>query len=237
MHCIESIVNRERVVSVNICNGNFCLCSNKLTFVNNQNEVMPRIKLHVYEGTYAEDYAKQYNIPYEYRVYVDTVIANGSCGDNATWELYKSGKMVIGGSGAMDNYTGKDDTPWADYLKQIKNVEFGKDITSVGNYAFAYTSNMETVIFEEGSKLEKIGAAAFLYMGYTTEVEIPDTVTTIGNLAFGYCSHLVDVEVPESVTLIYPRSFYKSNNIVLSVVSGSYAEDYAVKNEIAYTVK
>ncbi|MBQ4569528.1 MAG: leucine-rich repeat protein [Ruminococcus sp.] len=210
---------------------------NKLTFVNNQNVVMPKIKLHVYEGTYAADYAVQYNIPYEYRVFVDSVIASGTCGENATWEFYKSGKMVIGGSGAMDNYTGKDATPWADYLTAIKSVEIGKDITSIGNYAFAYGTDIESLTFEEGSKLEKIGAAAFLYMVYTTEVEIPDTVTLIGNLAFAYCSHLESVIVPQNVTLIYPQSFKKSASVVLNVAEGTYAESYAKTNAMAYETR
>ena len=210
---------------------------NKLTFVNNQNVVMPKIKLHVYEGSYAEDYAKQYNIPYEYRVFVDSVIASGSCGTNATWELYKSGKMVIGGSGAMDNYTGKDATPWADYLKQIESVVIGKDITSIGNYAFAYATNVKSVTFEEGSKLEKIGAAAFLYLIYITDVEIPDTVTLIGNLSFAYCSRLVNVYVPQNVTLIYPQTFKKSANVVLNVAEGTYAEAYAITNSMSYETR
>ncbi len=210
---------------------------NKLTFVNNQNVVMPKIKLHVYEGTYAESYAKEYNIPYEYRVFVDSVIASGTCGTNATWEFYKSGKMVISGSGAMDNYASKDVTPWADYLTSITSVEIGKDITEIGNYAFAYATNIESVTFEEGSKLEKIGAAAFLYMVYTTEVDIPESVTFIGNLSFAYCSRLNKVIIPQNVTLIYPQSFKKSANVVLNVAEGTYAESYAKTNAMAYETR
>ena len=206
---------------------------NKLTFVNNQNVVMPKIKLHVYEGTYAEDYANQYDIPYEYRVFVDSVIAESTCGASATWELYKSGKMVISGSGAMDNYTGKEATPWADYLTQIKSIEIGKDITVVGNYAFAYATNAKSITFEEGSKLEKIGAAAFLYT-YATEVVIPESVTLIGNLSFAYCKQLSSVIVPQNVSLIYPQSFKSSTKVVLNVATGTYAENYAKSNDIAY---
>jgi len=210
---------------------------NKLTFVNNQNEVMEKIKLHVYEGTYAEEYAKQYNIPYEYREFVDKVIANGTCGENATWTLYTSGKMVIGGSGAITNFASKDATPWAAYLKQIKSIEIGKDITEIGNYAFAYATNVESVTFEAGSKLEKIGSVAFLYMLYTTEVELPDTVKTIGNQAFSYCSRLESVVVPQQASLIYPRAFYKSNNVILNVAEGSYGEEFAKNNSIAYETR
>ena len=210
---------------------------NKLTFVNNQNVVMPKIKLHIYEGSYAEDYAKQYNIPYEYRVFVDSVIASGTCGLDSTWEFYKSGKLVISGSGAMDNYADQYSAPWYDYMKQIKEIVIGKDITSIGNYAFAYATNVKTITFEEGSKLEKIGAASFLYLIYVTEVEIPETVTSIGNLAFAYCSKLANVVVPQNATLIYPKSFNKSSNVVLNVAEGTYAENYAKVNDIAYQTR
>ena len=209
---------------------------NKLAFVNNQNVVMPKIKLHVYAGSYAESYAKQYAIPYEYRVFVDSVIAQGTAGTNAVWELYKSGKMVISGSGAIDTYSGKDATPWAEYLKQIKSIEIGKDITEIGNYAFAYATNAKSITFEEGSKLNKIGAAAFLYT-YANEVKIPETVTFIGNLSFAYCAHLESVIVPQNVTLIYPQSFKSSNKVVLNVASGTYAENYAKNNNIAYETR
>ena len=195
------------------------------------------VVLNVAEGTYAESYAKTNAMAYETREFVDMVIAEGTCGANATWTLYASGTIVIGGSGAMDSYASKDVTPWADYLKQIKHIVIGKDITSVGNYAFAYATNTESLTFEEGSKLEKIGAAAFLYMVYTTEVEIPDTVTLIGNLSFAYCSRLADVVVPQNVTLIYPQSFKKSENVVLNVVEGTYGETYAKTNAMAYETR
>ncbi len=206
-------------------------------FVNNQLVPMPQVTFHVYEGTYAEEYAKAHNIPYEYRQFVDTVVADGTCGANVTWTLYKSGRMVIGGSGAMDNYTGKDVTPWADYLQQIKSIEIGKDITVIGNYAFAYAHNAASVTFEEGSKLEKVGAAGFMYMLYTTEVVLPDTVAQIGNSAFAYCSRLENMVVSQNVTLIYPRTFYKSNNIVLNVTEGTYGESYAKTNDIPYVTR
>ena len=134
----------------------------------------------------------------------------------------------------MDNYADQYSAPWYDYMKQIKEIVIGKDITSIGNYAFAYATNVKTITFEEGSKLEKIGAASFLYLIYVTEVEIPETVTSIGNLAFAYCSKLDSINVPASVNLLFVKTFYKSYNLVLIVTSGSYAESFAVNNSIAY---
>ncbi|MBQ3182927.1 MAG: leucine-rich repeat protein, partial [Clostridia bacterium] len=149
-------------------------------------------------------------IPYTVRPYIDAVIASGTCGANATWTLYKSGKMVIGGSGAMDNYSSQGKQPWAEYREQIKDVVIGKDITHVGQYAFAYAHWVNTVTFEEGSKLESIGALAFYYMlYYVKQVDIPVSVKSIGNLAFGYCEKLNTVTMGENVS-VHAKAFYKT---------------------------
>ena len=209
----------------------------KLSFVNNQNVPMDKIVFHVYEGTYAEDYAKQYNIPCKYRVFVDKVIANGTCGTNATWEVYQSGKLVINGSGAVDNFADRYSMPWYEYINDIKYVVVGKDITSIGNFAFAYALALETVTFEEGSKLENIGAASFLYVHNLFEIVIPETVTKIGNNAFSYCKALTNITIPQDVTLIYPTSFNKCTKVVLDVADGTYGEQYAKNNGLSYTVR
>ena len=209
----------------------------KYSFVNNALNVMEDIHFHVYAGTYAEEYAKSYKIPYSYRVYVDEVVASGTCGANATWTLYESGKMIIGGSGAMDNYRTEKDQPWAEYRLQIKEVVIGKDITAVGQYAFGFAHYIEKVTFEEGSKLENIGAVSFYYMLYVTEIVLPETVTTIGNLAFGYCKALDSVYVPQGVESIHAKSFYNGPKVTLQVATPSYSEDYAKANGIDHTTR
>ena len=193
--------------------------------------------LNVAADTYGEQYAQTNGIAYKTREYIDSIVASGICGENATWTLYESGKMAIDGSGAMYDYTDKTTTPWAEYLQKITSVVIGNEITRVGNFAFAYGHNIKSVTFEEGSKLETVGAASFMYMLYTSEVILPETVTTIGNNAFSYSSRLANVVIPQNVVMIYTRSFYGCKNLRLTVASGSYAEEYAIENNIAYLVK
>ena len=169
----------------------------------------PNVTLQVATPSYAENYAKANSIDYTTRPFIKTVLASGTCGANATWTLYTDGQMVIGGSGAMDNYRTEKDQPWAEYRLKIKEVVIGKDITSVGQYAFAFAHYIEKVTFEEGSKLESIGAVSFYYMLFVTEIDLPDTVTSIGNLAFGYCKKLTDVTVPEGAT-VHAQAFKNS---------------------------
>jgi len=210
---------------------------NKLAFVNNQNVVMEKIHLHLYEGTYAENYAKQYNIPYSTLEFVDEIVASGECGEAATWTLYQSGKMIIEGSGRMDDYASQNDQPWAEYRMQIKTIEIGKDITHIGQYAFGFAHNVQSVTFEEGSKLETVGAVAFYYMLYTTDITLPESVTSVGNLAFAYCSRLENVYIPQDITYMHTKAFSNSKNVELNVAEGTYAEQFAVSNDIAYTTR
>ena len=169
-----------------------------------------KVNVNVADGSYGHKYAVNGGINHTVRPYVDTVIASGACGANATWTYYASGKLVVSGSGAMNNYE-RDTQPWSAYNNKIKHVVIGKDITAVGDYAFAYAHHVESVTFEEGSKLERIGVLSFFYMLYTEEVVIPETVTYIGSMAFGYCAKLVTVVISANDNLyVHPKTFYNT---------------------------
>ncbi|MBQ8783604.1 MAG: leucine-rich repeat protein [Clostridia bacterium] len=193
--------------------------------------------LNVAEGTYAHKYAQTNNLKYETRDFVYTAIASGSCGENATWAFYENGELIISGSGAIDNYTSHKEQPWASIRHLVKKIVIGKDITVIGNYAFAYCENTEEIVFEEGSKLEKIGVLAFRTARKVTEVILPETVTFINAYAFGTCPALVNVYIPEGAAFIHANAFVESTNVVLSVADGSYAQQYAVSNNVAYTAR
>ena len=195
------------------------------------------VVLNVAAGTYAESFAENNGIAYTTRDYVDMPIASGMCGENATWELYEDGKLVIGGSGAMADYASRDAQPWAAYRNEITEIVIGKDITHLGKFAFAYSYNVRSITFEEGSQLKSIGSFAIFYMYRNlTELTLPDSVTTIAGQAIGYNTALVNVYVPESVTSIASNAFVKSTNIILNVADGSYAETFATANGIAYVI-
>ena len=100
----------------------------------------------------------------------------------------------------------------------------GKDITTIGNYAFAYSQNVESVTFEEGSVLTSIGALGFINLPKLTDIELPETVTSISAYALGDCFALESVYVPQGVSFIYFSAFSGSDKVTLSVAKGSYAE-------------
>ena len=218
------------------------------------------ITLSVAANSYAQSYAEKYGLAYVARPVPVAIIASGSCGDNAAWELDNEGTLKITGSGPMaDNST--NHTPWEAYKHQIRHVVIGRDITAIGKFNFFWCSKLETVTFEEGSQLDRIGWGAFGYSSLPA-ITVPDSVTRIDGYAFYYCSKLSDVAIsensklaslgeyafkadgkmtylyiPDGVSAIGTAIFKDVSGVTLSVAENSYAQAYAEKYGIAYTAR
>ena len=218
------------------------------------------VTLSVAANSYAQSYAEKYGLAYVARPVPTVIIASGSCGDNVAWELDNEGTLKITGSGPMaDNST--NHTPWEAYKHQIRHVVIGRDITAIGKFNFFWCSKLETVTFEEGSQLDRIGWGAFGYSSLPA-ITIPDSVTRIDGYAFYYCSKLTDVAIsenskleslgeyafkadtkmtslyiPDGVTKIGTAIFKDVSGVTLSVAENSYAQAYAEKYGIAYTAR
>ena len=218
------------------------------------------VTLSVAANSYAQSYAEKYGLAYVARPVPAVIIASGSCGDNAAWELDNEGTLKITGSGPMaDNST--NHTPWEAYKHQIRHVVIGRDITAIGKFNFFWCSKLETVTFEEGSQLDRIGWGAFGYSSLPA-ITIPDSVTRIDGYAFYYCSKLTDVAIsenskleslgeyafkadtkmtslyiPDGVAKIGTAIFKDVSGVTLSVAENSYAQAYAEKYGIAYTAR
>ncbi len=65
---------------------------------------------------------------------------------------------------------------------------------------------------------------------------LPAEVSEIKSKAFAYLSSADIIVIPVSVTSIAPDAFIGSE-ITLSVAAGSYAESWAVENDIPYIVR
>lgn len=163
----------------------------------------------------------------------EDVIAAGWCGENACFVLYKDGTIVIDGTGAL-NTSSREDVPWQNYRAFIEKVVFGKGITYISDYAFYDCDALTTIEFEDGSKMNTIGGAAFFSCGVLKEVTLPEGVEIIYGNAFAKCNVLASVYMPDSISYISSAAFTGSSKVVLSVAAESYAKEYAVKNSIDY---
>ena len=201
----------------------------KTAFTNSGNVV-----LNVAKGTYAEEFAQANNVSYESREFVYIPVASGNLNDSVQWARYENGELWITGTGAMPNFASHNEQPWYTTNNLIKKIVIGKDITSVGNYAFCYAQNVTEIVFEEGSKLTNVGVLSFFNTPKVKNVVLPDTVSYISSYAFGDCFALESVYVPQSTGFIYKTAFTNSGNVVLNVAKGTYAEEFAQANNVSY---
>lgn len=107
---------------------------------------------------------------------------------NITWSFdAETGVLSFEGEGVIPDYndfiTDGNLTlqyPWKDL--EYKIIEFSEGITAIGNYAFCYSSALESVT-------------------------IPDTVTVLGEGVFYNCENLKTAILPAGVTVL-PKSFF-----------------------------
>ncbi len=84
------------------------------------------------------------------------IVGTGKCGEQATWSLDGDGVLTISGIGKMKDYKKLGQTgysPW--YNKIVKHVIIDEGITSIGNQAFLYNREIESISLP--ASLETIG--------------------------------------------------------------------------------
>ena len=135
------------------------------------------------------------------------------------------------------------------YIKLPKTVEY------IGTCAFASTAITEIILWDnvtyvgtqafEQSKLRRavisenladMADEIFIGCSDLQFVIIGGFVKVIGKKTFANCSSLETVVIPDSVTSISDNAFQGANEeLVIYCNEGSYAEQYAIANEIKYT--
>lgn len=116
---------------------------------------------------------------------------------------------------------------------KLKEVVFSNSITDISACAFYYCP-VKKVVFPEG--MNAIVEETFRYCEELEMVVIGGKVEEIGSLAFADCPTLETVVIPDSVTSISEDAFENANeNLVIYCNEGSYAQEYAAKNNIKYT--
>ncbi len=130
---------------------------------------------------------------------------SGSDG-NISWSIdLNSAHMTVSGSGDMTDYVNYSDLSYSKLLPVVKTLVVENGITSVGDCAFMYAYNLESVSLPDSIKT--IGQSAFEYCIKLKEINFPSGVTQIGNMAFSSCSVLESLVLPSSLYEIGEYAF------------------------------
>lgn len=113
----------------------------------------------------------------------------------------------------------------------LTSVTIGSGVTSIDDSAFESCSGLQKVIIPDittwcGIKFGNYDANPLYYAHHiisdenteTTELVIPESVTSIGYIAFLGCSDLISVTIPNSVTSIGSESFKDCDSLIKVVV-------------------
>ena len=129
---------------------------------------------------------------------LDFPTASGTCGENLTWEL-KNGTLTISGTGAMYDYEYME-TPWWDYLEDIRQIVVQDGVTRIGKNAFREAVNVTNVALSD--TITEIGPWTFMGAEKLTAVTLPGNLATLEQEAFRNCYALEEIELPGTLTFI-----------------------------------
>ena len=169
----------------------------------------------------------------------DGLAASGKIGALSWTFNSATGALKITGEGLMPNYSGSASNQSPFYRKnEIKSVEIGEGITSVGSFAFFQCLLIKDV--DLPSSLEGIGEYAFAGCSSLKKIDFPLRLKAIGKYAFS-AGGLVNVTITKNVTSIGQCAFSECNSLNSFTVLGDgtkFANDgFGALYECSYGIK
>lgn len=129
----------------------------------------------------------------------------------------------------------------------------GYEVSVIGNNAFWVARLMRSIVLPKS--VRRISTTAFWYCDFLTEVTLNEGLESIAERAFWYCERLTEITMPKSLKSIDDGAFsccdminkvtiYEGvsrmgsnmglNKATIYGFTGSYAEEYAIANEINF---
>ena len=128
---------------------------------------------------------------------------SGSCGETAKWS-YENNTLTITGEGAIKD--GKQE--WSKLVSDIKVINIGEGITSIGASAFGGCTNAHEISIPK--TVTEIGGYAFADCKALETLDLPEDLDRISTGAFYGCEKLSDIEIPSGVSYIGVDAFHQT---------------------------
>lgn len=117
----------------------------------------------------------------------------------------------------------------------ISSITIPDSVTNIGNCAFSGCSGLTSITIP--GSLKTIGMYSFSKCTGLTSIVLPDGAKEIGFCAFNDCTGLISITIPNSITKIDWSAFKGCPNLTIHAPLGSYAEQYAKKNNIPFVAE
>ncbi len=114
---------------------------------------------------------------------------------------------------------------------ELKELILPDNLEEAGFGVFQNCTDLKSVSL---GGLTKVPSQAFYNCSSLERLDIPETVEAIGSRSFENCTSLEDVYIPDSVISIEDNAFSGIDNLIIYCNEGSYAESYAIANNIKY---
>ena len=95
----------------------------------------------------------------------------------------------------------------------IKKVIIPQNITTIGSNYLRECTNLRTVKFLQNSQLTSLGNYAFAWNTNLLKIYLPDKLTNIGEGAFQECTRLQKIVLPKTISTIQQYAFYNCANL------------------------
>lgn len=128
---------------------------------------------------------------------------------DAYWEV-SNDILTFYGPYVMYDYPDTHETPWWQYINDIKTLIINEGMKAIGSYAFGSFYRLTSVSLP--NSLTSIGKASFCNCSALTTIEIPSNVTEIKQYAFTG-SGLTSIYIPASVTAIGLSAFHNCSSL------------------------
>jgi hypothetical protein len=90
----------------------------------------------------------------------------------------------------------------------LETIVIPASVTSIGKGAFSECTSLKSIIFEDGSKLTSIGDYAFNDCSALTSITLPEGLESIGIFSFNGCTSLASFKTPSTLKSIGDLAFY-----------------------------
>ena len=140
---------------------------------------------------------------------------------HSVFYMDKSLKSVTFEEGSQLTSLGKNVTRFLSGCDSLKEFTIPKSVETLSSQCFLDSNTVETIRFEEGSKIESIGKEVFKNCSALKSVELTKGLMTIGDSAFRNCDQIEEITIPDTVTTIDTNAFYDCDGLQKVTISDS----------------